>query len=118
MWFEGLAAAYDTEANTLTLYPVVRQDNGIRPANEKESAEILGNMAQRNGTLADGTWLDGWRAFCESKREYYTKAVAAACTEEGGEKGVERFAHYLDCEAHTDVWRELFKTHNHRNELN
>jgi len=22
----------------------------------------------------------------------------------------EHFAHYLDCEAHTDVYRELFKT--------
>jgi hypothetical protein len=29
----------------------------------------------------------------------------------------EKFAHYLDCEAHLDVWMELFKTHNHRNEL-
>ena len=23
---------------------------------------------------------------------------------------LEHFAHYLDCEAHTDVYRELFKT--------
>jgi hypothetical protein len=27
------------------------------------------------------------------------------------------FCHYLDCEAHTDVWRELFYTWNHTNEL-
>ena len=26
-----------------------------------------------------------------------------------------KFGHYLDCEAHTDVWRELFKTYNHTN---
>ena len=117
-WFEGLACTYDTEANTLTFHPVVRQEHGIRPANESEGAEILGGMANRSRTLADGTWVDSWHAFCESKREFYTKAVALACTEEGGEKGTERFAHYLDCEAHTDVWRELFKTHNHRNELN
>ena len=26
------------------------------------------------------------------------------------------FGHYLDCEAHTDVWRELFPTANQTNE--
>ena len=30
---------------------------------------------------------------------------------------VELFSHFLDCEAHTDVWRELFKTWNHTNEI-
>ena len=26
------------------------------------------------------------------------------------------FGHFLDCEAHTDVWRELFPTYNLTNE--
>jgi hypothetical protein len=34
-----------------------------------------------------------------------------------GPDGYQMFAHYLDCEAHTDVWRELYKTYNHTNEL-
>ena len=29
----------------------------------------------------------------------------------------DRFGHFLDCEAHTDVWRELFKTYNATNEI-
>ena len=30
--------------------------------------------------------------------------------------GGDKFGHYLDCEAHTDVWRELYPTYNHTNE--
>ena len=36
--------------------------------------------------------------------------------DEDGETGNNLFAHYLDCEAHTDVWRELFPTWNQTNE--
>ena len=43
-----------------------------------------------------------------SKREEYTNIIT------GGD--LNHFAHYLDCEAHTDVWRELFPTWNQTNE--
>ena len=29
---------------------------------------------------------------------------------------MDKFAHYLDCEAHTDIWKELYKTYNATNE--
>ena len=48
--------------------------------------------------------------------ERYFNAVKDNETDEDGETGNNLFAHYLDCEAHTDVWRELYKTANHRNE--
>ena len=73
-------------------------------------------MTQRSACLKDGTWKDGWHDFCESKRSLYTAAVAQACVEGCTQRQIEKFAHYLDCEAHTDVWRELFPTYNHRNE--
>jgi hypothetical protein len=44
------------------------------------------------------------------------KAIANAALPESTEKDNARFGHYLDCEAHTDVWRELFPTYNHTNE--
>jgi pimeloyl-ACP methyl ester carboxylesterase len=45
------------------------------------------------------------------------KVIAKAALPTAEERDNARFAHYLDCEAHTDVWRELFKTANHTNEL-
>ena len=66
--------------------------------------------------LLNGKWKDGWRDFCESMREQYTNALVNAFKPDAteNEKGV--FGHYLDCEAHTDVWRELFPTANMTNE--
>ena len=31
------------------------------------------------------------------------------------ERDKARFAHFLNCKAHTDVWRELFPTYNQTN---
>lgn len=42
--------------------------------------------------------------------------IARACTPEATEQQNKAFGHYLDCEAHTDVWRELFQTANMTNE--
>jgi poly-gamma-glutamate synthesis protein (capsule biosynthesis protein) len=115
-WNDCLAAHYNTRTGALSFTPVVAGAYSIRLAGEREGKEILDAFAARNAQLQDGTWLNGWRAFCECKRESYTRAIREACVPEFGEEGVEKFAHYLDCEAHTDVWRELFKTNNHRNE--
>ena len=116
-WFEGLAATYDTKENTVVFDPVVRGgESGIRLAKCEEKAVILEGFKTRSKSLLDGTWLSGWHAFCESKRALYTAAVAQACAEGCTQRQIEKFAHYLDCEAHTDVWRELFPTYNHRNE--
>ena len=55
-------------------------------------------------------------AFCEANREQYCKAIGNAGREDSTENANARFGHYLDCEAHTDVWRELFPTWNQTNE--
>ena len=73
---------------------------------EKKDA-ILSAFASRNAALKDGSWKQGWHAFCESMRDVYEEVIR-----DGGDK----FGHYLDCEAHTDVWRELFPTYNQTNE--
>ena len=111
-WKQGLAASYDTDTHAFTLIPVVTTDVGIRLAKADEAAEILGSMAKRNQSLEDGTWKDGWHAFCVEHAPMYTTTVGKAYSAEGTEFSKEKFAHYLDCEAHTDVWRELFLTHN------
>jgi len=111
-WYEGLGALYDTEEGSLTLIPVTSDSGcpGIRLADAAESDRILSELTRRSASLADGTWRDGWHAFCLRAQPNYHKTIANAYAENATERGNERFAHYLDCEAHTDVWRELYQT--------
>ena len=111
-WHEGLILRYDTDANRLEFIPLMAENGCIRLANAEEKARILDGFASRSQSLQDGTWKDGWHAFCEKHREVYTRSVARAFAPEATESHNQMFAHYLDCEAHTDVWRELFPTYN------
>ncbi len=116
-WFDCLAVHYDTVSDEIKFIPVTGDDNvGIRLANEAESQQILAAFTARNKQLEDGTWTDGWRQFCEDNRPNYTKIAVQAFDPEFGERAIERFRHYIDCEAHLDVWKEIFKTWNHTNE--
>ena len=81
-------------------------------ADNSEKEEILEAFDKRNKTLLNGEWKKGWREFCESVKEGYIGAVANAFTETSSEHENGLISHYLDCEAHTDVWRELFPSFN------
>ena len=74
------------------------------------------SFLQRNEELQNGAWREGWHTFCENKKEGYIIAIQDACNADSTEQQNKRFGHYLDCEAHTDVWRELFPTANKTNE--
>ncbi len=65
-------------------------------------------LKERSVTIKDGTWIEGWRAFVASVPWY-----------EGGmmEGNKARMGHWMECEAHYDVLREIFKTANQTNEL-
>ena len=67
-------------------------------------------------TLLNGEWKKGWNAFCETVRTRYTDAIRNAFNDDSSHTDNALFSHYLDCEAHTDVWRELFPTWNKFNE--
>jgi poly-gamma-glutamate synthesis protein (capsule biosynthesis protein) len=115
-WRECLAVYYDTVSDKIEFVPVQQTDTGITLAKGEEKDAILADFAKRNEELANGEWKQGWHAFCEMKRPSYEKAIHFACLEESTERQNHHFAHYLDCEAHTDVWRELFPTYNQTNE--
>ncbi len=115
-WGDGFAVSYDTKQGEIAFHPVVMTEKGIRLATAEEEREILVSFGGRNRSLADGTWIEGWRAFCKSKEEAYRKVIRNACLPESTERQNAHFAHYLDCEAHSDVWRELFPTYNQTNE--
>lgn len=116
-WNGSLAVSYDTKTDEISFTPLVSNEKGgIRLANAEERARMLTGFEERNRSLEDGSWEKGFADFCETVREKYEKVLRNAYTPEATEKENHLFAHYLDCEAHTDVWRQLNKTANNTNE--
>lgn len=99
----------------IVFHPIVSKERGIDLAKEREREEILQAFYARSQELENGKWLDGWREFCESVKDFYHRVISE-CTADATEQQKQFFAHYLDCEAHTDVWRELYPTWNSANE--
>lgn len=115
-WNSSLAVKYDTVTNEMEFVPIVNEEYGITLAKGEEKEKIMVAFHARNEELQNGKWREGWHAFCESVKEPYINAVKNACNENSTERDNALFGHYLDCEAHTDVWRELFPTYNKTNE--
>lgn len=116
MWDMGLAVTYDTVSGKVEFVPVCSENSGIQLAKGKEKEEILTAFRRRSRTLANGDWKEGWHSFCEEVKETYLGAIENACTQHSSEYDNGLFGHFLDCEAHTDVWRELFPSLNLSNE--
>lgn len=95
--------------------PIFDTGHGCDLAQGEKGEEILTEFEQRNAQLLDGTWLDGWESFCHSDIMPQYLNVAHHTVDHPEKE--EFFAHYLDCEAHLDVWQTLFKTWNHTNEI-
>ena len=108
VWFTSLAVHYDTRENTVSFTPLRAGEYSIRLAEDAE--DILEQLALRSEKLRDGRWRAEWHAFCESVRQNYRDAVRKAFVDGATPREDEMFGHYLDCEAHTDVWRELYAT--------
>lgn len=100
----------------MNFIPLLSLENGIEVADNKNAEEILNAFAERNEEFKNGKWKEGWHNFCVSMQENYKRVLRGLCTPETNEKTTELFAHFLDCEAHTDVWIELFPTWNATNE--
>ncbi len=115
-WFTSLAVDYDTKSNEISFTPIRALKDGITLAKGEDADEIMAAFAKRNEELQTGEWKKGWHAFCERMSEKYVKVIHNACNDNSTETNNKRFGHYLDCEAHTDVWRELFPTANQSNE--
>ena len=115
-WDTLLAVEYDTKSGEIAFTPIRSGEYGISLAKGEDKETILSEFAKRNEQLHNGEWKQGWHEFCEANGKYYVAAIAHACTPNSTDKQNHNFAHYLDCEAHTDVWRELFPTWNLTNE--
>ena len=115
-WHSSLAVEYDTKTDEMRFIPLKSLENGIALAKGEEKDALLNSFAARNQKLQNGEWRAEWHAFCEEMQEIYVNAIGKAGRPESTEEENGRFSHYLDCEAHTDVWRELFPSYNLSNE--
>jgi len=116
-WNTSLAVKYDSKANAIEFVPLHVFEDGIEIAKEAEGEKILAEFAARNAELASGAWKEKWHEFCMSVKGQYVKVIAEAFAPGSTKHQDDFFGHYLDCEAHADVFRELFPTANHTNEL-
>lgn len=115
MWNTSLAVQYDTKKNEVEFIPVRAYENGVALAKGEDRERLLREFENRNSELKNGAWKQGWHEFCLSKKEQYVTYIEKAGRPESSEIDNAVFGHYLDCEAHTDVWRELFPTWNQTN---
>lgn len=115
-WYTALLVELDIEKGIgISFYPIVSTATGCDLAKGEDAKKILADFAIRNEEMKNGKWRDGWHAFCtDPKRAHYHDRILNAATTE---RETQLFAHFLDCEAHTDVWRELYPTWNMTNEL-
>ena len=110
MWNTGLLAQIDIDKQSgvkVNYLPVIVDGAGIRLANKEEATKLLAELEERSQTLKDGSWYKHFRDFCLSLPRY--RYIP--------EEFKEKTAHFLDCEAHTDVMREVYQTYNITNEL-
>jgi hypothetical protein len=78
---------------------------------EKEK-EIMDAFYARNEELKNGEWINGWNAFVKEMEGMYTYMLSPqyAIDFKNEEQGKQVFAHFIDCEAHLDVVRELYRS--------
>lgn len=115
-WNTLLAVKFDTKSKEIEFIPVNNTDNGITLSKGELKDRIMKEFEQRNASLIDGTWKDGWHKFCMEMKTQYESVITRALLEENPDLNRQRFAHYLDCEAHLDVFKEIFPSWNDTNE--
>ncbi len=108
MWNTGLLTQIDINNGLIVKFiPTIVDGLGVRLANREEADKILNELNERSKSLKDDTWYENWRKFALSQERY--RIVPDELYQE--------LAHLLDCEAHTDALKEVYKTYNQTNEL-
>ena len=107
-WNTGLAVSlcFGKETN-IEFVPTVVNGKGISLAKAEVRENILKELYERSEALKDGTWYEKFRSFALSQKRY--QIIPEDMREE--------IAHYFDCEAHTDVCKEIFRTDNYTNDV-
>ena len=115
-WDHGMAVSYDTLTDEISFDFVTTDLPGIRLADGALLAELKAGFEERNASLADGSWKDGWDRFVEAVAPEYLARLSEAFAKQETLRAYNIVGHYLDCEAHHDVLAALFQTANRTNE--
>jgi len=116
IWYTALMVSYDTVTNEIEFIPTKIVGNGTQLLKGEEKQKVMEEFSSRNEEMLNGKWKEGWHKFCEENREHYTNAILKFANPKATQTEKDYFGHLLDCEAHTDVWREIFPTYNQTNE--
>ncbi len=115
-WYTSLLVEIDIKDSlSIAFIPLVSDDKAIDVAKGKKAAEILGEFNARNEALKTDEWRKGWNEFCQSVKDVYTGVLRGLATPETPKETTELFSHFFECEAHADVWHELYPTWNRTN---
>lgn len=114
-WHSGLMCVLTATKTDMHVeyLPVVTTETGITLAHDDEKSAILEAFRARSRAICDEQEaLRLWEAFCTAdKQSYYLTCVRNGFIDESDPTGFDQlFPHYLDCEAHLDVWQTLFKS--------
>lgn len=119
-WYSSMVTELDITKDKLTVkfYPIVLKDAQIMLAKGQEKEKIMSEFEKRKVEIKNGEWKKGWLAFCDTEKDNYDCDYAKYINEfvpTPNEARRNVFTHFLDCEAHTDVLRELFVSWNKTN---
>lgn len=107
-WKSGLIVQLEfTDGVNIDFVPVQANPDGIELAKGAVKEEIISILKKQSEDLQNGKWLEGWKSFCEGKKERYYGVIRDAYKEDASEEDKEMFSHYLYTEAHRDVWEEI-----------
>lgn len=108
-WKTGLAVEVDpTNKEKITFYPLYTCGDRIELAEGELAVEIIDGFKSRSDSLLDGSWIDGWREYCQGPYGNYIREVPYALINKETLEGP--IAHRIDCESHLDVMMEIYKT--------
>ena len=116
-WYTSLLIELDIDKDVkIKFYPLRTLHDSVYIPDGEDAKEIMADFNKRNEELKTGEWKKGWHAFCEERRGVYDSTLKNISGADTSTHDTQLFAHFLDCEAHTDVWRELYPTWNLTNE--
>ena len=119
-WYTALVAELNVTKEKLDIkfHPIYMEGSQIALAKGEKEKEIMDAFEQRKVEIQNGDWKKGWLNFCQVEKDNYDCDYAKYINEfvpTPNEARRNVFTHFLDCEAHTDVLRELFISWNKTN---
>ena len=111
-WNNGLLVELSIDDDIdIKFHPISIGESGITLAKGEEYHSVMELFERCSDDLKTNRWLLGWKEFCKTQEEYYM-GLLEGIGREADDRKRQLFAHCLDCEAHTDVWREMFPSWN------